>query len=382
MKPKVCMLIPSLFSVIGGAEKQCWLLSKELVKKEVEVIILTQKEKKSPFTEIRDGIKIYYLPGLSLPFFPSFGLFCSTLIFLFLNSDKYDIIHVHMATSLSLTAVFAKYGLRKKIILKMGASGRYGEISTSSKGFWRRFKLYCIKKGFDYFIAISKDITKELEEEGFWSNKIVHIPNGVDTEYFYPVKQKEKELIKQKEKLAGKKIFIFSGRFTPQKNLLFLLKTWKEHKVQVKESVLFLVGEGEEEKKLRLFIENEKIRDVFFIKSTSQIRDYYRFSDIFVLPSLAEGISNSLLEAMASGLIVIASKIPANEEIIQNGTNGILVNIDNTKEFSSLLTKVSIHIDSYSKIGITARQTVEARFSISQVTSRYYQLYKKVLDKN
>ena len=136
----ICMVIPRFLPVVGGTEKQCWLLSRELVKRGFRILILTQREKGTPFLEIKEGVKIYRLPGLFLPFFPSFGFFFSAIAFLLIFNKKYEIIHVHLATSLIFLAVIMKCIFKKRIVVKLGASGRYGDIFTSSLSLFRRAK--------------------------------------------------------------------------------------------------------------------------------------------------------------------------------------------------------------------------------------------------
>ena len=103
--------------------------------------------------------------------------------------------------------------------------------------------------------------------------------------------------------------------------------------------------------------------------------------DLFILPSFGEGLSNAILEAMSSGLIVLANNIPANVDIITNYTNGILLNFNDTGNVISMISKICTDIKSYSKLGICARQTATEKFSLPYIAERYFQLYKKVLDK-
>ena len=97
--PRILMVIPRFLPVVGGTEKQCWLLSKELARRGFRISVLTEREKGTPYFEELEGVKIYRLPGLKLPFFPSFGFFKTGSLFLLLNGFKYGLIHLHLVTS-------------------------------------------------------------------------------------------------------------------------------------------------------------------------------------------------------------------------------------------------------------------------------------------
>ncbi|MCD6311247.1 MAG: glycosyltransferase [Elusimicrobia bacterium] len=140
------MLIPRFYPVMGGTENQCRLLSKELVKKGSDVFVVTQREKDTVPFEIFDSVPVYRLRGFGLPGIFSFGFFFSSLFFLISNSAKYDIIHVHLATSAALAAVFAAGISGKGCVVKFAGAGKTGDIGTSARKLCGGIKLYILKK--------------------------------------------------------------------------------------------------------------------------------------------------------------------------------------------------------------------------------------------
>ena len=142
---RICMLIPRFYPVMGGTENQCRLLSKELVKKGSDVFVVTQREKDTVPFEIFDSVPVYRLRGFGLPGIFSFGFFFSSLFFLISNSAKYDIIHVHLATSAALAAVFAAGISGKGCVVKFAGAGKTGDIGTSARKLCGGIKLYILK---------------------------------------------------------------------------------------------------------------------------------------------------------------------------------------------------------------------------------------------
>ncbi len=362
---KICMLIPRFLPVIGGTERQCWILSRELAKRGNRVFILTQREKGTPYFERKENVEIFRLPGLSLPGFPSFGLFFSATLFLVLFAAKYEILYVHLATSLAIGGLLASKFLGKKSAVKFAGAGFTGDVGTSKKKIWGGFKLKLIKDNFDFFVAPSKEVARELAEEKFPWNKIKLISNGVDTNYFIPLPAEKKEELKKQFGVGRKKVFLFVGRIAPPKDVGFLLDAWKN--VSPERKVLFIVGEGPDKKRMEEKIKSEGIKDVVMAGATDDVRQYYQMADFFILPTRAEGMSNSLLEAMSCAAIPLASDIPANRETVENGKNGFLFSMENEREFIGLLEKAMDGLLPEKEAGRQARETVVRNFSILRV---------------
>lgn len=106
----------------------------------------------------------------------------------------------------------------------------------------------------------------------------------------------------------------------------------------------------------------------------------YARADIFVLPSLAEGMSNALLEAMACGLPCLASDISANAELIQDGVNGLLFPVGDARALAKRIELLLSDRALAQGLGDAARKTVEARYTFEHVTEAYQALYLKLIE--
>jgi glycosyltransferase involved in cell wall biosynthesis len=109
------------------------------------------------------------------------------------------------------------------------------------------------------------------------------------------------------------------------------------------------------------------------------IVNFLRSSDIFILPSLAEGLSNALLEAMACGLPVVATNIGGTNEVIKNGVNGILVEPKNSEQLAQAILSLMKNQKYAYRLGINARKTITEKYSLDLLSEKYVHLYCKLL---
>jgi glycosyltransferase involved in cell wall biosynthesis len=112
----------------------------------------------------------------------------------------------------------------------------------------------------------------------------------------------------------------------------------------------------------------------------SDIAEIMRGLDCFVLPSLGEGISNTILEAMASGLPIIATAVGGNGELVNEGINGLLVPPANPAKLAEAIVNLAQQTDVAKAMGQQSRRFVEERYGMSAMVSRYLQLYDRLLN--
>lgn len=373
MKLKICMLLERFYPAVGGTELQAQRLATALINSGNDVFILTARLKGLSKYEQIEGLPVYRSFSHGQGIISSLFFLFSSFIFLLKNRQKYDIIHVHLASSHAFSAILIKKLLNKKIILKFGGARATGDIGTSLSKPWGKLKIKIIKKYFDMFAIPSNEIYKELTVFGFPQEKIIKISNGVDTDYFNQVSEPDRLNLRKNLNLPEKGLIaIYTGRIEKGKGIEFLIEQWGA----VKNVYLLILGSGSSENELK------KIglqKNIHFLGFKDNIKEYLQASDIFILPSFGEGLSNALLEAMSCGLVVIANKISANEEVITNNINGIIINILNEQELALTVDKLIKNKELIDKLGNHARETVENYFSLTRITNLYITLYKKIL---
>ena len=172
---------------------------------------------------------------------------------------------------------------------------------------------------------------------------------------------------------------IFTGRLHPQKNLELLLESWPEV-ARCSRGSLILVGDGDERDRLAERASALGVGDrVHFAGKVEDPAEYLRGADAFVLPSVAEGMSNSLLEAMATGLPCLASAIGGNTDLLERGEAGLLLPADDPGAWARAIIRVVTDHDLAGRIGAAARRRIEAEFALEAVVDRYQELYRRLL---
>jgi len=184
-------------------------------------------------------------------------------------------------------------------------------------GWMNFFKHFIIKRENIFIQAINKEIHRDFLDLNFKKENLTKIPNGILGDKFSGI-------IKHSTKETH---FGYIGRLVKNKNILFLLKTFKIYLEKYPEDKLFIYGFGSEERMIIRFIKNNNlynnIKFFGFVRSKTKI--YYNI-DVLIHPSFGEGISNTILEAILTDTFVIASNVPGNKEIIEHRVTGLLFN--------------------------------------------------------
>ena len=361
----------------GGTEKFAGLLAKKISQRNIRVKILTTrksfKNRKHYFLNNVPVVSFYIPP---IRFIGTLYYYLLLSIYLFFHRFEYQIIQVFfLKHSAFVSTIIGKF-LNKKIVCRLACAGEYGDISAIKKIPFYFFFLK-IFKNIDAFIALSKKIEEELINYNFSKDKIYFIPNGVDIEKFKM--PEDKKALKEKYGFINNKIITFVGRLSKQKGIEFLIEAFKNLSIQGKH--LLILGEGHLKEKLINYAESIGIsKKVNFLGFCENVSDYLKISDLFVLSSISEGLSNALLEAMACGLPVVATKVSGNVDLIEDGINGFLVEPGNPKALASAIEKVLNDENLSKKMGEANRKKIEKYYSLEKVVSSYIAIYKELIN--
>lgn len=239
----------------------------------------------------------------------------------------------------------------------------------------------------DHFIAVSKDLeTWLIHTIGVQSNRIDQIYNGVDSSIFHPrYKKLEKNL--GPEGFFTENSFVIGsvGRMAAVKdypNLVraFLMLLQEETELQNRLRLL-IVGEGSSrEECIKMLQEAGAETKAWLPGKRTDIPELLRAMDLFVLPSLGEGISNTILEAMSTGLPVVATKVGGNRELVkENECTGKLVPSGAPEKMADAISAYYRDTKLLDNHGKSARKIIESRFSMEAMTSSYLEVYDKAL---
>jgi sugar transferase (PEP-CTERM/EpsH1 system associated) len=232
------------------------------------------------------------------------------------------------------------------------------------------------------FVAVSADLKNWLIDiVGIPEAKTMQIINGVDTFRFRPAKDKSQAKVSLG---LDPHAFVIGtvGRLDPvkdHKTLLHAFALMTENKSHNAGKYLVIAGPGPEEQNLKKFAEELGIAgDVNFLGERKDISHVLRAMDVYVLPSIAEGISNTVLEAMATGLPVIATKVGGNPELIEDNNNGFLFGPGDAKGLEKILSLYFSGTPLAKAHGDNGRARAEKLFSLSNMTADYETLYLEV----
>lgn len=234
------------------------------------------------------------------------------------------------------------------------------------------------------YITVSKHLANYLVTEvGIDDQRITQIYNGVDTEKFYPAKSKMLELLPPGFQIPGQIIIGTVGRLQAVKDQATLLKAFAALLAKYPDlracARLLIVGDGPLLADLRQLANNLQIADLtWFAGAQENVPDWLRLMDLFVLPSLNEGISNTLLEAMASGIPVIATDVGGNPELIEAGQNGEFFACGDQSALLTLLNRYVQDRELRMAHGSASREIVLQRFSLSTMLKGYQQVYDRL----
>jgi sugar transferase (PEP-CTERM/EpsH1 system associated) len=239
------------------------------------------------------------------------------------------------------------------------------------------------------FIAVSQDLSQWLADTvRIPAEKVVQIYNGVDTARFAPQANQpgdgKAELPDNFRPQSNRVVIGTVGRLAAVKDQQLLLTAL--HQLQTERPALrdtlrlMIVGDGPERAALEAQIDRLSLQDqVWLAGDREDIPELLRSMDVFVLPSLGEGISNTILEAMASGLPVIASTVGGNPELVQEGRTGLLFPAGDADTLTGALTRLIDDQSLRQAMGQAAMAHIRQHFDWQRTVESYLTLYDELL---
>ncbi len=382
-KLKILMVNYEFPPIGGGGGTTTRFLAKYMTRLGVGVDVITSKPGKDDYYDHPEGYRIYYVGPtknkLSGTHIPELARFALTMIYYsksVLNTTKPDIIHCFFTLPSGSFGLFCKkFYNTPYIISALGA-----DVPGFSIGDWR----------LDVYHTFTKFISKSI-----WNNssaviansKSLHdtckifspkhdigiITNGVDTDLFYPSTNK---------KPGGEVNILFVSRLMLQKGVDTLIKSGSVLKQrEINNFKLTIVGEGHLKGMMFSLIDEFNLGSyINFMgwRDLEQLPEIYRSADIFMLPSVMEGMSSVTLQAMASGLPIVASRVKGFEEILEENVNGLTAEYNNEEQFADALEKLIKSPELRQKM---SQKSIEKskQFSWESIAKQYLEYYEKAI---
>lgn len=373
------LLINNEFPPIGGGGSTVTKYAiKHLVNAGHNVTLITSRFKDLPHREVIDGATVIRIPAVrrytdySAPWeLVTFGVSALVYTFFYTFRHKVDFIQAYFAVPAGWVAWIINiirgipYGVYFGGSDIPGANPSrfkniYPIITPLLRMIWRRaaFRAVC-----------SADLVR-LGKEADPDSEFLLIPNGVETGRFKPVDRSENPVVK----------ILFIGRLIPRKGFQRVVQALpKVRKLTDQPFEVEVVGTGTFREELDDMAAELGVSDLIRYVGTvpyDKLERAYQYADIFVLTSLSEGMPSVILEAMGCGLPVLASNVGGNNEIVEEGENGFLIEGDDIDRLANNLASLINDRELRERMGSKSREMAR-EYDWSNIMEQYNQLYKK-----
>lgn len=368
---RLLFAVDSRFPGLGGAESQALKLAMALRERGAYVEFVTPRVLKSQsLTESFHGFTVNRVDYPHVRWIGSLVLMVYFATYLLKNRHRFDALHIHITHLLAASAGFCRRWTGLPVTTKI--SGFY-EFEGGVLDQRQRFKPlnFLLRRGLrkvDFVQTISEQTRVKLLDAGFRDEQIRFIPNGIDTR-IDP---------RQLSKPLGLSIG-YCGRLREVKGVHVLLDAFAKAQQARPDSELQLIiaGSGETEEALREQAEalgiGSRIQWLGLVEDT---REFFRTLDIYVQPSFAEGLPNSVMEAMVEQQPVIASDIGGNTDLVEHESSGLLFAVGDAEQLAVQIVRMIDEPELRQQVAAKGRELMVNRFGFDRVVDQLVELYR------
>jgi glycosyltransferase involved in cell wall biosynthesis len=386
MSLRLALVTRRFWPLVGGAEMAMANLAAEFRRQGHSVRIVTGRwEKHWPLEMVHREVPVTRLPHPRGRAWGTLRYMYALSSWLSREKQNLDAVLVSMLKHDAYCAVGALQKSGIPVLLRGEGGGPDGDCSWQKTArFGLRIRRRCQEA--NAFIAPSSAIASEMREAGYAAERIVQINNGVGI----PSLPAPATRVAARAALGeanhdlrlelNAPLAVYTGRLHPDKGLLDLVNAWRPIAERWPAARLWLVGEGPQRENLFCRISDLDLKYRICLPGAfDDTEDVLQAADMFILPSYAEGMSLSLLEAMATGVSVIASDIPGNRALVTHEQSGLLVPPRDVRSLSAamfrLLEQPSLRIS----LGNRARQVVQENYSLEKMGREHLKLIERLL---
>lgn len=378
----VLMICPQFRPEVGGYEIAAERLSRELGRNGAQVTVVTWSVGHFPRSEHCDGYllrRLWYVRKRGLSGLTS----ClSLLLFLYRHGRHHQVWHAHApCAAVALAFSVARFwGIAT--VLKVPSTEAGGTAARSAHGGLARLPfLRTALRNPTAVIAMSELGFAEARAFHGPATLVATIPNGVDVTDYRPVHAGQRSILKRRMLGSGLTMVLCMARLAPHKNHALLLSAWALMPAPIREGArLLLVGDGPLRERLEASAHEWGLStSVMFAGEQRDTRPYYQMADLFALSSDYEGLSNSMLEAMAAGLPVIRTQTGGSEWVSTAPECGLVVPRGDAVALANGLATLIENPELRDRLGRNARHRAMEAASLEAVTRKVEALYDTAL---
>jgi len=311
---------------------------------------------------------------------PGHALWIYPQLFRLFRKLRPAIVHSRNLAALEVVVPAWAAGVRVRVHSEHGREG--SDLSNANNKYQFLRKVY--RPFVTYYLALSRDLENYLKRYiGISEDRLVQIYNGVDTKKFSPVNRRTA--------ISGSPfndpdfwVVGTVGRMHSVKDQATLVRAFAlalSLKPHLKERMrLILIGDGPLHRQIQSLATDLGISELIWMPGERQdIPEILRGFDCFVLPSISEGISNTILEAMASGLPIIATDVGGNSELIEDQKTGVLVAVNDCQAMAQAIGVFAGAPENAKRMGLRGHKQVVEKFSIESMVNSYCKLYDRLV---
>lgn len=365
-------------SNFGGAQRQVYELATYFAGKGYDIAVILGGKGVLAEKLTAANIRIHSIPnmGRDIKLIDEIGVFFR--MFSIIKTENPHVLHVHSPKAAGIASLAGRLLGIKNIIYTV-----HGWAFNEDRSFYQKTLI----AGFSWLtMLLSTKIVniseKEREQTILFpgiSNKTILIRNGLSAEAVYSQKNARMLLEKMGNVNLTKKICLGSiGELHPNKGQIYLLEALKELVPKYPELHLIIIGEGEERHKFEKFVEHHKLtQHVTFLGFVENAAHYLKGFDIFVFPSLKEGLPYAILEAGVAGIAVISTSVGGIPEIIDDMQSGVLIQPKRSKEIVSAIEFLIEHKKDMKEYAKNLHNKVLTEFNREKMLEQLEHLYQK-----
>ena len=367
---RILFVVDGFYPATGGAEKQVRTLARAFAAAGHAVeVVAPQLDSTLPTADAVDGLT---LTRLAYPHIKALGalILCARYgLWVWKRRGDFDAIHINMAKNLAAVSGLLRPFLPSTVTVKISGAWEFDGGLLDPKLCSRpaqRIYNWCVRR-VDNIQCVSEYTRQSLRAAGYPEASLLMIPNAVDLTRFTPRGARSPD---------GAVNVAYVGRIRPVKGVSVLVDAWPKV-AQGNHARLLIAGDGAEREALAQTARASGVGDtVEFLGEVSDVPGVLARADIYVQPSFQEGLPNAVLEAMAMGLPIVATRVSGNEDVVGDGDNGLLVPPGDPEALAAALRRLVADPELAARMGRRSREIVEARFSLAAVMNQLRDAYR------
>jgi glycosyltransferase involved in cell wall biosynthesis len=362
---RVAMVIQNYLPSVGGAERQLASVTPLLRKRGITPIIVTRGRDGRPARDTIAGAEVIRVPTWGPK--PMRSVMFVDGAVAAIRRLEVDAVIAYDSLTPSTIGRLVRDGDGISYATKILRSGPLGDLERLERKPFGRRRLRRLLDTSSRFVTISADIDEELALRGVAPDRRRFIPNGVDTDRFAPSAAARHE-VREEFGLGDAPVVVMTGRLAPEKRVVEIADAWSIVRAACPDAQLLVVGDGPLEPMV------QGIDGVRVLGRREDVERILAAADVYLSASVAEGLSNSLLEAMSTGLACVVTEVGGVRDLIEHDGQGCVVPVDDLERLVAEVVTLLGDPDRRESSGRASRRRVASAYGLAATADRLAEL--------